>query len=143
MVDHVQGIQATFQGQIALEPDCRYTQAGKHLLRLLCSVPEFGPNGFQLQSIRVSWFGEGGERIAPLLHRGSQVECEGRVRLNQWTDPRGVDRAELALFAMRVTLLPSPGQAPEPSPDASHAEDVHELHPADPVPYYPPGRVSA
>ena len=125
------GIAGALTGRLGGDPDAKYSQDGK--LRLSFSVAvdenttatEDRPSR-ETQWVRCTVWGEQAEALSEQLHKGSWVYCEGRVRLDKWTDrTSGEPRAGLSLSAWRCEVHAALGKsAPkrerEPAPPSGH-----------------------
>lgn len=64
--------------------------------------------------IRLAVFGEMATRLHPELKKGTEVYCEGRLRLESWVGKDGKEGTGLSVAASRVEVLGRIGFDPYP-----------------------------
>ncbi|NKQ40253.1 MAG: single-stranded DNA-binding protein [Sulfurovum sp.] len=65
------------------------------------------------------FFGRSAEVANQYLRKGSKVQLDGRIKLDQWTDKQGQKRSKHSVSVENLTMLdskPSYGQSTAPSP---------------------------
>jgi single-stranded DNA-binding protein len=55
--------------------------------------------------VRVAVFGALATRLYPELKKGTEVYCEGRLKLDSWTGKDGRERTGLSVAAAKVLVL--------------------------------------
>jgi single-stranded DNA-binding protein len=94
-------IEAAFTAFIANSPELRTSQAGKSYLTFTAGVGE----GDAVQWVRVAVFGDRAQELDGVLHKGSKVYCEGRIRLDEWIAKDGAPKHGLSVAAFRIEPL--------------------------------------
>ena len=70
--------------------------------------------------VRVAVFGALATRLYPELKKGTEVYCEGRLKLDSWTGRDGRERSGLRVAAAKVEVLGRIGYDPyqrKPKPE--------------------------
>jgi single-strand DNA-binding protein len=71
--------------------------------------------------VRVAVFGQLATELHPELKKGTEVYCEGRLRLDSWTGRDGRERSGLSVAGSRVEVLGELALIPtRRSPNQSH-----------------------
>jgi single-strand DNA-binding protein len=99
----MRGIQAAFTGKLGQDAELKTSKAGKPWLSLHVAVDEASEESTTW--VRVVVFGELATRLHPELKKGTEVYCEGRLRLESWTGRDGRERTGLSMTASRVDVL--------------------------------------
>lgn len=125
-------------GNLTRDPEVRYTPAGTAVGDLGLAVNEnYKDKDGNLKEttvfVDVEVWARQAETCAEYLHKGSPVFVEGRLKLDQWTNPQGEKRSKLRVRADRVQFLGSPkrsdiadapaGSMPSETPPASVTGD--------------------
>jgi hypothetical protein len=85
------GIHAAFEGQLGREAELRATKKGKLWLSFSLAVDTEGEDDALTTTwVRVAYFGEDAESLIGRLQKGTEVYCEGRLRLAIPGPPRTV-----------------------------------------------------
>jgi single-strand DNA-binding protein len=100
-------------GNLTRDPEVRYTPAGTAVGDLGLAVNEnYKDKDGNLKEttvfVDVEVWARQAETCAEYLHKGSPVFVEGRLKLDQWTNPQGEKRSKLRVRADRVQFLGSP-----------------------------------
>jgi single-strand DNA-binding protein len=118
----VKGIQAAFTGKLGQDAELKTSKAGKPWLSLHVAVD--GASEEATTWVRVAVFGERATELHPELKKGTEVYCEGRLRLDAWTGKDGRERSGLSVAGSRVEVLGKVGfdphqrkPKPEPHPE--------------------------
>src|SRR2546421_13111680 len=99
----MKGIVGAFTGKIGQGPELKTSKAGKPWLPFNVAVDETSEEATTW--VRVVVFGEMATRLHPELKKGSEVYCEGRLRLDSWTGKDGRERTGLSVTASRDDVL--------------------------------------
>src|SRR5215218_6734762 len=99
-------------GNLGGDPDLRYSPEGRAFLRMnvACNFRARSPEGEwqdRTEWVRVTVFGQQGERLSQYLRKGSRVYVEGRLEARPWTDQQGQVRAGLEVVANDVEFMSS------------------------------------
>lgn len=100
----MRGIQAAFTGKLDQDAELKTSKAG----RPWASFSVAADDDAERESttwVRVVVFGEMATRLYPELKKGTEVYCEGRLRLESWTGRDGRERTGLSVTANRVDVL--------------------------------------
>lgn len=98
------GITACFTGHLGQDPEMRYTQKGQPFLNFSV-LPDRGYRDNEPDEwVRVTIFGDRPELVEQ-LKKGSEVYCEGRLRVGRWEGADGTPKTGLNLTAWRVEVL--------------------------------------
>jgi single-strand DNA-binding protein len=108
----MRGIQAAFTGQCGQGPELRTSKAGKPWLSLHVAID--GASEEATTWVRVAVFGKLATELHPELKKGTEVYCEGRLRLDAWIGKDGRERSGLSVAASRVEVLGRIGFDPAP-----------------------------
>jgi single-strand DNA-binding protein len=94
-------------GNLARDPDSRYTPSGTPLTKLALQIkPERDSGGFQdEQIIDVVAFEKDPHQKARALSKGSWVLVEGRIETRSWKTVEGQKRRSLEIMAERIYPL--------------------------------------
>jgi len=97
-------------GNLGGDPDLRYSPEGRAFLRMnvACNYRARNPQGEwedKTEWVRVTVFGQQGERLGQYLRKGSRVYVDGRLEARPWTDQQGQVRAGLEVIASDVQFM--------------------------------------
>ncbi|NOU35487.1 MAG: single-stranded DNA-binding protein [Kiritimatiellaceae bacterium] len=111
-------------GNLTRDPEVRYTPSGTAVGDLGLAINESYKNkaGETVEStvfVDVEVWARQAETCAEYLYKGSPVFVEGRLKLDQWTNPQGEKRSKLRVRADRVQFLGAPKRGAETA-DAPH-----------------------
>jgi single-strand DNA-binding protein len=115
--------QGQFAGRVGLDAKLKSTPSGKTVLNWSVGVDVWG-GGKEKRTLWVNctMWGERGERLAPILVKGTPVSVAGDVDLRTW-EKDAKHGAALELRVNTVTLLGrAPPSAPAPAPHAASTE---------------------
>ncbi len=132
-------------GRLTADPDLKYTQGGRAMLRFDVAVnrrwvnPESGQVEEEVTFLPVVVWGKQAETCAAYLRKGRQVAVDGRIRVRSFTTQNGDRRRTTEIAAQAVHFLggrPTAGEGPaEPQP-TEEGSDVHpEGAPEEEVPF--------
>src|SRR5262245_38198979 len=99
-------IEVALQGRVGTHPELRTSQSGKPFCKFNVAVGE----GDSVQWVQVACFADKAEEVAATLRKGDRCYCEGTLKLQQWTDREGQQRAGLSVAAWRVQAIGQIGQ---------------------------------
>ena len=99
------GIHAAFTGRIGKDAEVRATRDGKPWASFPVAVDTTKDSEAGTAWVRVACFGDTVDALAPKLIKGTEVYCEGRLTLRNWTDADGKARAGLSLATGGVQVM--------------------------------------
>lgn len=129
-------------GRLTADPELKYTQSGRALLRFDIAVnrrwvnPETGQPEEEVTYVPILVWGKQAETCAAYLRKGRQVAVDGRLRVRTFTTQNGDRRKTTEVAAQAVHFLggrpveegvpepPLPAEGPEPHPEAPPEEEV-------------------
>ena len=127
------GIVAACQGRLAKELDpVRFTGSGTPFVSFSLAVQDDRRGeDTPTQWIRATAWGEVAERLAERgLTKGTEVYCEGKLTLGEWTTPEGDKRSGLNLSCWTVQALGQIGKrAPRPEQEPSRRRENSSRRP--------------
>lgn len=91
-------------GNVGREPSMQYTQSGAAVTNFSVAVQGYKKD-VEPQWFNVVAWGKQAESCNQYVHKGMKVFIEGEVKLNQWQDQEGRQRAGLELNARNVLFL--------------------------------------
>jgi single stranded DNA-binding protein len=109
----VKGIQAAFTGKLGQDAEIKTSKAGKPWLSLHVAADDDGEREATTW-VRVAVFGQLATRLHPELKKGTEIYCEGRLRLESWVGRDGRERTGLSVAGSRVEVLGRIGFDPYP-----------------------------
>lgn len=124
-------------GRLTADPDLRYTQSGRALVRFDMAVnrrwvnPETGQAEEEATFVPVVVWGKQAETCAAWLRKGRQVAVEGRLRIRSFETQNGDRRRVAEIVAQTVLFL---GPKPE-MPEGSEPPTPEEAYPEEEVPF--------
>ena len=100
-------LKAVLIGNLGGDPDLRYSPEGRAFLRMnvACNYRARDPQGEwqdKTEWVRVTVFGQQGERLGQYLRKGSRVYVDGGLEARPWTDREHQARAGLEVIATDV-----------------------------------------
>ena len=107
-------------GNVGLEPEVRYVEAGVAVARVRLATTERGytlQNGTQVPD-RTDWhtvllWRKLAEIVEKYVHKGDKLYIEGRIRYTTWDDKQGVRHNATEIWADNMELL-TPKQTSSP-----------------------------
>ncbi len=110
-------------GNLSKDIEIRYSQSGSAIANTaIATTRKFkGADGTQKEEvlfIDVTFFGRSAEIANQYLRKGSKVQLDGRLKLDQWTAQDGQKRSKHSVSVENLTMLdskPSNGQSEIPS----------------------------
>jgi single-strand DNA-binding protein len=119
----VKGIQAAFTGKLGQDAELKTSKSGKPWLSVSVAI-DMETSEEATTWVRIAVFGELATRLYPELKKGTEVYCEGRLKLDSWTGKDGRERSGLPVAAAKVEVLGRIGfdpyqrkPKPEPHPE--------------------------
>jgi single stranded DNA-binding protein len=106
------GIECAFIGRVGSDLELRTSANGT----LWGAINVAVGNGEDTQWVRTVVFGEVAERLASVLKKGDRLYAEGAVRLNNWIDKEGKQRAGLSVACSKAEALGKIGRSKPPKP---------------------------
>jgi single-strand DNA-binding protein len=106
-------------GQLAADPELRFTQSNQGVLSFRIAVNEgYWDEKTKERKEKVEWvpicvWGKRGEALNKILAKGRQVLIEGRLQTRSWDDKTGAKRYTTEIVASNVILLGGRGQQAE------------------------------
>lgn len=120
-------------GRLTADPDLRYTQSGRALVRFDMAVnrrwvnPETGQTEEEVTFVPVVVWGKLAETCAAWLRKGRQVAVEGRLRIRSFETQNGDRRRVTEIVAQSVLFLSPKPETPEgpepPTPEEAPPEE--------------------
>lgn len=111
-------------GNVGLEPEVRYVDAGVCVARVRLATTERGytlPNGTQVPE-RTEWhdvvfWRRLAETVEKYVHTGDKLYVEGKITSRRYDDKNGIRRTVVEIWAESMELLsPRPASAPQAEP---------------------------
>ena len=89
--------QCNFIGNLARDPESRYTQGGDQVVNftIACSEKWKDKSGQQQERtewVRITVWGKLAEICGQYLHKGSKVFISGKMKTDKYTDQNGVEK---------------------------------------------------
>ena len=120
----------TISGNLTRDPELRATANGTAVLGFSVAVndrrrnPQTGEWEEQANFIDCTVFGSRAEALANILHKGSGVTVQGKLRWSQW-ERDGQKRSKIEVVVDEIALHDKKGAAPAdqaaaPEPDAEY-----------------------
>ena len=106
--------RVTISGNIGGDPEIRRTQSGMAILSFRMAVndrrknPQSGEWEDYCNWIGVAVFGKRAESLSNLLHKGSKIAVDGKLRYSEWQSD-GQKRSKVEIIADDVELLGDKG----------------------------------
>ncbi len=131
-------------GRLTADPELKYTQSGRALLRFDIAVnrrwvnPETGQPEEEVTYVPILVWGKQAENCAAYLRKGRQVAVDGRLRVRSFTTQNGDRRRTTEVAAQTVHFLggrPAGEGAPEPPAPEEGGEANPETPPEEEVPF--------
>lgn len=122
-------------GRLTADPDLKYTQGGRALLRFDVAVnrrwvnPESGQVEEEVTFLPVVVWGKQAENCAAYLRKGRQVAVDGRLRVRSFTTQNGDRRRTTEIAAQSVHFLGGRPTAAESAPEPQPADETSDVHP--------------
>jgi len=121
-------------GNLSKDIEIRYSQSGSAIANTaIATTRKFkGADGTQKEEvlfIDVTFFGRSAEIANQYLRKGSKVQLDGRLKLDQWTAQDGQKRSKHSVSVENLTMLdskPSNGQSEIPSTQPPTQEQYTE-----------------
>ena len=106
--------QCNFIGNLARDPESRFTQAGDQVVNFTIACGEkwkdkSGQHQERTEWIHVTAWGKLAEICNQYLHKGSKVFVSGKMKTDKYTDQNGVEKYMTSIVAREVEFL-SPRQ---------------------------------
>jgi single-strand DNA-binding protein len=118
----MKGVVCAFVGKLGRDAELKTSKHSKPWLSFSVAVDEASEG--VITWIRGVMFGEWATELYPELKKGTEVYCEGRLKLESWTGRDGRDRSGLSVTVAKLVVLgrigfdPHPREAkPEPHPE--------------------------
>lgn len=115
-------------GNLGRDPEVRFTPRGSRVTTISLATTdvwkdkETGERQEATEWHRVVFFGRLAEVAGEYLKKGAQIDVEGKLRTEKWTDKDGVDRYSTYIVANELLMLGKPKEgAPE-----GHQSDGNE-----------------
>lgn len=91
-----------------------------------------GSQGEEVCFIDITFFGRTAEVANQYLHRGKKVMIEGRLKLDQWTDDKGVKRSKHSIIVESMQMLDGVkseehGESSEEQPKRQYQGDIPDI----------------
>lgn len=129
-------------GNLGADPDIRRTQSGMAILSLRIAVndrrknPQTGEWSDHTNWVNVVMFGSRAEALANMLHKGSKIGVDGKLRYSEWEDRSGNGkRSKLEVMADDIELLTPKGQGQQQGGRQQAASQTPTVQQADATVY--------
>jgi single-strand DNA-binding protein len=109
----MKGIQCAFTGTLGQDAELKTSKSGKPWSSFSVAV-DMEASEEATTWLRVAVFGALATRLYPELKKGTEVYCEGRLKLDSWTGRDGRERSGLRVAAAKVEVLGRIGYDPHP-----------------------------
>lgn len=122
-------------GRLTADPDLKYTQGGRAMLRFDVAVnrrwvnPESGQVEEEVTFLPIVVWGKQAENCAQYLRKGRQVAVDGRIRVRSFTTQNGDRRRTTEVVAQAVHFLGGRPTATDLAAEPQPAEEGAEVHP--------------
>lgn len=122
-------------GRLTADPDLRYTQSGRALVRFSIAVnrtwqnPETGAAEEEATFVPVVVWGKQAESCATYLRKGRQVAIDGRLRVRSFETQAGERRRVTEVIAQSVHFLGGRPEAPGVEGELPPAQPAEEPTP--------------
>ena len=135
--------RVVISGNLTREPELRRTQSGMAILSFGIAVndrrrdPQTGEWGDYCNWVGVTVFGSRGESLSNLLHKGSKIGVDGKLRYSEW-ERDGSKRSKLEVIADDVELLTPKqqvGQGQVSQPLNQQQQDPYGMYADDSIPF--------
>jgi single-stranded DNA-binding protein len=123
-------MHAAIYGRLGRDAQTIETRTGKPMASASLAVDVSPRDGEATVWVRVVGFGRVAESLA-LHKKGEMLSASGRLELSKWTGEDGAERENWQLLADSLVSArtvrparPSPGQRPQPKPQADAADGL-------------------
>jgi len=115
-------------GNLARDPELRYTPQGKPVCDLVLAVDGAGREGGEITAgfFAVTAWEKQAEACAKHLKKGSLIQVEGRILQERW-EKEGDKRSKTTVTAQLVAFLSPKAKAEDPEPAAVSSEAADAL----------------
>lgn len=103
--------QCNFIGNLAADPDTRYTTTGEAVCNFTIAVNWKSKDKEGAEWVRVTAFKGLADICGKYLRKGSSVFVSGRMQTRKWTDKQGADRYTTEILADTMQMLDRRGAA--------------------------------
>lgn len=122
----------TVSGNLTRDPELRATKSGTEILTIPLAVNDRRKNQQTgvwedyANFIDCTMFGSRAAALANILHKGSGVTVQGKLRYSSWDAPDGSKRSKIEIAVDEIALhdkrdAASTDQAAAPAPEAEYA----------------------
>ncbi|HPD07388.1 MAG TPA: single-stranded DNA-binding protein [Candidatus Bipolaricaulis sp.] len=128
-------------GRLTADPDLKFTQSGRAMLRFDIAVnrrwvnPESGQPEEEVTFLPIVVWGKQAENCAAYLRKGRQVAVDGRLRVRSFTTQNGDRRRATEVVAQSVHFLGGRPTTAEPQPTEEGTEIPPDSSPEEEVPF--------
>jgi len=128
-------------GRLTADPDLKFTQSGRAMLRFDIAVnrrwvnPESGQPEEEVTFLPIVVWGKQAENCAAYLRKGRQVAVDGRLRVRSFTTQNGDRRRATEVVAQSVHFLGGRPTTAEPQPTEEGTEIPPDPSPEEEVPF--------
>jgi single-strand DNA-binding protein len=113
-------------GYVSRDPELKYTRDNKAILSFTVGVPGYSGGKETTEWIKVTVWDSLAERLARELWKGCPVDVEGRLKTDEWTNPKtGATQNKTQVWAYKVQVLVWPPKT-EQQPPAPTTEPLPE-----------------
>lgn len=128
-------------GRLAADPELKYTQGGRAVLRFDIAVnrrwvnAESGQPEEEVTFLPIVVWGKQAENCAQYLRKGRQVAVDGRIRVRSFTTQNGDRRRTTEVVAQWVHFLGGRAPTAEAQATVDAGEVVPDVPPEEEVPF--------
>ena len=122
-------------GRLTADPDLKYTQGGRAMLRFDVAInrgwvnPESGQSEEEVTFLPIVVWGKQAENCAAYLRKGRQVAVDGRLRVRSFTTQNGDRRRTTEVVAQSVHFLGGRPTATEGTAEPGPTDEESGAHP--------------
>jgi single-strand DNA-binding protein len=114
-------------GNIGSDAEVRHTASGAVITSWSFALSSGYGDKRKTTWLRCNLFGDRGEKLAPMLLKGTQVAVNGEISLNEYVAKDGTNKSSIELNVSNVTLLGKKDSAEKsPTKVAQPAEEFEE-----------------
>lgn len=112
-------------GHLGRDPELRYTPSGKAVCDFSLATAEKSGGQERTTWFKVTVWGQRAELLGQHLAKGSQMYVEGRLQLDEYTDPEGTKRVNLSVTASEIQFLDRKAERSQLAREAQAPLPVH------------------
>lgn len=110
-------------GNIGSDAEVRHTPSGAVITSWSFALSSGYGDKRKTTWLRCNLFGDRGEKLAPMLLKGTQVGVNGEISLNEYVAKDGTNKSSIELNVSNVTLLGKKDTTKVAKPDTAGVTD--------------------